>query len=137
MLPLTRLLPGATLLLAALHRQGKKIGLCSNKPRAFSQQLLLHLEVSAYFDVVLGPEDVPLPKPAPDMLLRAIERLGLPSDHVLYVGDMTVDIQTARSAGVHVWAVATGSEERRALEDAKPDRLLADLQEMVAQIGRM
>jgi 2-phosphoglycolate phosphatase len=137
MLPLTRLLPGARLLLAALHRRGKKIGLCSNKPRPFSQQLLQHLEVSAYFDVVLGPEDVPLPKPAPDMLLRAIQRLGLPSDHVLYVGDMTVDIQTARSAGVRVWAVATGSEERRALEDAKPDRLLADLQEMVAEIGRM
>jgi 2-phosphoglycolate phosphatase len=137
MLPLTRLLPGARLLLAALHRRGKKIGLCSNKPRPFSQQLLQHLEVSAYFDVVLGPEDVPLPKPAPDMLLRAIQRLGLPSEQVLYVGDMTVDIQTARSAGVRVWAVATGSEERRALEDAKPDRLLADLQEMVAEIGRM
>ena len=137
MLSMTRLLPGAALLLAALHRLGKKIGLCSNKPRAFSQQLLQHLEVSAYFDVVLGPEDVPLPKPAPDMLLRAIQRLGLPSEQTLYVGDMTVDIQTARSAGVHVWAVATGSEDRRALEDAKPDRLLADLQEMVAQIGRM
>jgi 2-phosphoglycolate phosphatase len=137
MLPMTRLLPGAALLLAALHRLGKKIGLCSNKPRLFSQQLLQHLEVAAYFDVVLGPEDVPLPKPAPDMLLRAIQRLGLPSEQVLYVGDMTVDIQTARSAGVRVWAVATGSEDRRALEDAKPDRLLADLQEMVAQIGRM
>ena len=137
MLSMTRLLPGAALLLAALHRLGKKIGLCSNKPRAFSQQLLQHFEVSAYFDVVLGPEDVPLPKPAPDMLLRAIQRLGLPSEQTLYVGDMTIDIQTARSAGVHVWAVATGSEDRRALEDAKPDRLLADLQEMVAQIGRM
>jgi phosphoglycolate phosphatase len=137
MLAMTQLLPGAAPLLAGLQRLGKKIGLCSNKPRLFSQKLLQHLEVSAYFDVVLGPEDVPLPKPAPDMLLRAIQRLGLPSDQVLYVGDMTVDIQTARSAGVRVWAVATGSEERRALEDAKPDRLLADLQEMVAQIGRM
>jgi phosphoglycolate phosphatase len=137
MLPMTQLLPGAAALLAALHRLGKKIGLCSNKPRVFSQKLLQHLEVSAYFDVVLGPEDVPLPKPAPDMLLRAIERLGLPSAQVLYVGDMTVDIQTARSAGVRVWVVATGSEERRALEDAKPDRLLADLQEMVAEIGPM
>jgi 2-phosphoglycolate phosphatase len=137
MLPMTRLLPGAALLLAELHRLGKKIGLCSNKPRQFSQQLLQHLEVAKYFDVVLGPEDVPMPKPAPDMLLRAIQRLGLPSEQVLYVGDMTVDIQTARSAGVRVWAVATGSEDRRALEDAKPDRLLADLQEMVAQIGRM
>ena len=68
MLPMTQLLPGASNLLAALHRLGKKIGLCSNKPRLFSQKLLQHLEVADYFDVVLGPEDVARPKPAPDML---------------------------------------------------------------------
>ena len=137
MLALTQLLPGAAALLPGLRRLGKKIGLCSNKPRLFSQALLQHLGIAALFDVVLGPEDVPHPKPAPDMLLRAIERLGLPRAQVLYVGDMTVDIQTARSAGLRVWAVATGSDERRVLEDAKPDRLLVDLQEMVAELGRM
>jgi 2-phosphoglycolate phosphatase len=137
MLTLTHFLPGAAEFLAALHRAGKKIGLCSNKPRLFSQELLQHLGVAAYFDVILGPEDVPLPKPAPDMLLRSIQRLGLPSEQVLYVGDMLVDIQTARSAGVRVWAVATGSEDRHVLEDARPDRLLADLQEMVAELKRV
>jgi phosphoglycolate phosphatase len=137
MLTLTHFLPGAAALLPALHAAGKKIGLCSNKPRLFSQRLLQHLEVAAYFDVVLGPEDVAHPKPAPDMLLRALERLNLPAAQVLYVGDMVVDIQTARAAGVDVWSVATGSEDRRALEDAKPDRLLADLEEMLAEIGRI
>lgn len=137
MLTLTHFLPGAATLLLALHHAGKKIGLCSNKPRLFSQRLLQHLEVAALFDVVLGPEDVAHPKPAPDMLLRALERLKLPAAQVLYVGDMVVDIQTARAAGVPVWSVSTGSEERRALEDAKPDRLLADLEEMLAEIGRI
>ncbi len=134
MLTMTHLLPGVAALLPALHRAGKKIGLCSNKPRLFSQELLQHLEVAAFFDVVLGPEDVAHPKPAPDMLLRALERLKLPADQVLYVGDMVVDIQTARAAGVPVWSVATGSEERVALENAKPDRLLADLREMLAEL---
>jgi 2-phosphoglycolate phosphatase len=137
MMELTYLLPGASALLAGLHQHGKKIGLCSNKPRLFSQRLLQFLDVAAFFDVVLGPEDVPLPKPAPDMLLLAIDRLNVPSDRVLYVGDMLVDIQTARSAGVHVWAVATGSEERQVLVDAKPDGLLIDLHEMVAELERM
>jgi 2-phosphoglycolate phosphatase len=135
MVGLTRLLPGAAELLAALAKAGKKIGLCSNKPRLFSQELLRHLGMAQYFDVVLGPEDVPSPKPAPDMLLRALQRLALPAAQVLYVGDMTVDIQTARAAGVSVWAVATGSEERLALEQARPDRLLANLQEMVAELA--
>jgi phosphoglycolate phosphatase len=136
MLGLTRLLPGAAEVLAALGKADKKIGLCSNKPRTFSQELLRHLGVAQYFDVVLGPEDVPSPKPAPDMLLRALQRLAMPAARVLYVGDMTVDIQTARAAGVNVWAVATGSEERQVLERARPDRLLADLQELVAELAQ-
>ena len=61
MMALTQFLPGAEALLAALHRNGKKIGLCSNKPRLFSQELLEHLGVAAYFGAVLGPEDVPSP----------------------------------------------------------------------------
>jgi phosphoglycolate phosphatase-like HAD superfamily hydrolase len=82
-------------------------------------------------DLVLGPEAVLHPKPAPDMLLTALERLKLTPNEVLYVGDMTVDIQTARAAGVHVWVVPTGSDERAALEAAHPDRVLRDLYELV------
>lgn len=137
MTALTELLPGAEVLVQTLFRRGIKIGLCSNKPRVFSEQLLKHLGLAACFAAVLGPEDVPHPKPAPDMLLRAIERLGVPAAQVLYVGDMTVDIETARSAGVRVWAVASGSEDRRALEAAEPDRLLPDLQQMIAELERM
>ena len=137
MASLTHLLPGAAELLASLKRAHKKIGLCSNKPRSFSEGLLAHLQVAAHFDVVLGPEDVPRPKPAPDMLLRAIEQLGMPQEAVLYVGDMSVDIQTARAAGVRVWIVPTGSETRESLLASKPDRLLADLQEMIAELERI
>lgn len=137
MMALTHFLPGAAELLAALHRSKRKIGLCSNKPSDFSRDLLRHLKVADLFDVVLGPEDVPRPKPAPDMLLRAVERLRVPGEQVLYVGDMVVDIDTARSAGVRVWAVATGSEDRGALEAAKPDRLFGDLREIVAEMEAM
>ena len=45
-------------------------------------------------DLALGPEDVERPKPAPDMLLAALGRLGLKPEQVLYVGDMVVDIET-------------------------------------------
>jgi len=133
----TRLLTGAVEVLQALSGMGKLIGLCSNKPRAFSRQLLAHLEIAEYFAVVLGPEDVARPKPAPDMLQTAIARLRLQPREVLYVGDMTVDIETARAAGVAVWVTPTGSDERAALIAACPDRLLDRLLDLVPLLREM
>jgi phosphoglycolate phosphatase len=125
----TRLLPGAAEAVQAVRAGGRFVGVCSNKPRHFTRRLLDHLELAV--DVVLGPEDVPRPKPAPDMLLAALERLGVPAGEALYVGDMGVDVETARAAGVRVWVVPTGSDEREQLEAARPDRVLRDLHELV------
>lgn len=126
----TELLPGARETLESLHARGKRLALCSNKPRLFSEQLLRHVGVAQVFTAVLGPEDVPRLKPAPDMLLAAMERLRARPEETLYVGDMVVDIQTARGAGVTVWVVPTGSEQPAALQAAGPDRILPSLHEL-------
>ena len=126
----TRLLPGAAELLRLLHGRGVRLGVCSNKPVDFTRDLVAHLGLAPLLDVVLGPEDVARPKPAPDMLLEGLRRLSVGAAEALYVGDMSVDVQTARGAGVAVWVVATGSEERDALERARPDRLFGNLEEM-------
>jgi phosphoglycolate phosphatase len=126
----SRLLPGAAEALAALHGRGYRLGLCSNKPVAFSRALLAHFGLAGFLDVVLGPEDVARPKPAPDMLVAALQRLGLSAAQALYVGDMVVDIDTGRAAHVRVWVVATGSDEPDTLDKAGPERRLRDLHEL-------
>jgi phosphoglycolate phosphatase len=126
----TRLLPGVMEALAALKRAGRLTAVCSNKPVAFTRALLAHFCIGPLLDVVLGPEDVPRPKPAPDMLQAALSRLETPPGAALYVGDMVVDIETARSAGVAVWVVPTGSDDRDTLLAARPDRLLEGLGEL-------
>jgi HAD superfamily hydrolase (TIGR01509 family) len=128
----TRLMPGAAEALPALRRLGARLGVCSNKPVAFTRDLLSWFGVDKQFDVVLGPEAVARPKPAPDMLLAALKRLGLAADQVLYVGDMVVDIETARAAGVAVWVVATGSDQPETLAAARPDALMRSLAELPA-----
>jgi phosphoglycolate phosphatase len=131
----TRLLPGAADAVRALHGARLRLGLCSNKPVAFTRELLDYLGLAASFDVVLGPEDVARPKPAPDMLRTALDRLGLRPAEALYVGDMTVDVETARAAGVTVWVVPTGSDTPEAVAQAGPDRMLHGLAELPALLG--
>lgn len=126
----TRLLPGAAELLAAIKQSGRLVGVCSNKPVHFTRELLRYLDIADKVDIVLGPEDVARPKPAPDMLVEALHRLGVPPRQALYIGDMTVDIATARAAGVSVWVVPTGSDERATLFQGGPDRLIDDLSDV-------
>ena len=133
----TRLLPGAVEAVTALHRAGLRLAVCSNKPVAFTRELLDHLGLAPYLSVVVGPEDAPRPKPAPDMLRTALDRLGVAPTEAIYIGDMTVDIAAARAAGVTVWVVPTGSEERDVLAAAGPDRLLHDLNELAALADRL
>lgn len=131
----TRLFPGVADTLAALQAAGLRLGVCSNKPVAFTRDLLTAFGLASRFDAVLGPEDVPRPKPAPDMLRAGLERLGVAPADALYVGDMTVDIQTARAAGVRVWVVPTGSDDRATLRAARPDRLLDGFTDLVAGLA--
>jgi phosphoglycolate phosphatase len=130
----THLFPGVAEVLRALSASGRSVGICSNKPVAFTRELIEILGIAAWVNVVLGPEDVARPKPAPDMLLAALQRLGVPAGEALYLGDMVVDIETARAAGVRVWVVPTGSEERDALERARPDRLLDALADLASLV---
>jgi phosphoglycolate phosphatase len=130
----TRLFPGVAETLAQLRSRGLRMAVCSNKLREFTRQIVDHLGIGPNFDVIIGPEDAPHPKPAPDMLLEAMRRLGVAPQETLYVGDMTVDIQTARGAGVTVWVVPSGSQSREELEAARPDRILRDFKELASPL---
>jgi phosphoglycolate phosphatase len=132
----THLMPGAAEALAALKGRGLRLAVCSNKAVAFTRELLAYLGVASYLDAVLGPEDVARPKPAPDMLTAALQRLRVAPREALYVGDMCVDVETARAAGVTVWVVPTGSDGAEALARARPDHLLHGLAEVPELIER-
>lgn len=130
----TKLLPEVADSLLQLHARKIMLAICSNKPVQFTRLLVQQLGIAPFFSEVLGPEDAPRPKPAPDMLLAALKRLKVEANEAMYVGDMTVDIETARSAGVSVWVIATGSESVEKLLTAKPDRILSRFSELLDQL---
>ena len=127
----TRLLPGADEVTRTLAGRRVKLAIASNKPARFSRQLLEHLGMLERFGVVYGPDDGFPPKPAPHMLFMALGVLGVRSADALYVGDMPIDVLTARAAGVAIAVVPTGSSTRKELLDAGPDVVLAGLADVM------
>ena len=74
---LTVLMPGAREVLDALHGDGIPLGLVTNKPQRFIETILDHFGLSSLFGAVIGGDAGVTKKPAPDMLLAAIEQLGV------------------------------------------------------------
>lgn len=120
----TRPFPGAQALLDRLGAQGCRIGLCTNKPQAPTEQILAMLGWRERFGAVLGADAVPRRKPDPDHLLRVVAALG--PGRAAYVGDSATDVQTARAAGLPVVLVAHGYS-RQDPASLGADVLVADL----------
>lgn len=100
--------PGAIDVLASLARRGVGLAICTNKPEEITRRVLDQLDLSRWFGTVVG-ESPRLPrKPAPDMLLAALERLGARPAESVMVGDSAADIGTAKAAGVRSIAVTFG-----------------------------
>lgn len=131
----TRVLPGVRATLEELQRRGYALGVCSNKPFSMTVPLLEGLGLSSFFRVQLGPESVARHKPAPDMLLAAMEQLAARPAETLYVGDMDIDVQTGRAAGVNVWVIPTGAQSLERLRSAQPDRILSQFAELLSWLA--
>ncbi len=93
-----RLEPHALEVLSEL-RCGYRLGIATNRGRDMAA-IVHHFGFDAYVDTVVTARDVANPKPSPDMLLLAAERMGIPPPEALYVGDTDVDRYAAEAAGM-------------------------------------
>ena len=130
--PLTRLMPGVSETLPELIRRGFTLAVCSNKAVHFTRQLVDALGYGSVMREVLGPEDVAgKAKPDPAMLVECLNRLGLAKHEAVYIGDMSIDVKTAKAAGVECWLVPGGAAGQESAEAAGPDRVLGHFTEML------
>ena len=92
--------PGILELLARLRAAGVRLAVVSNKGD-FAVQELVARQFPGAFDAILGENEAAgvRKKPAPDMVLAALERMGVGRDGMVYIGDSEVDVQTAASVG--------------------------------------
>jgi len=113
----TRPYPGIPELLDVLSARTLGLAVLSNKPDAFTRQCVDAYLARWPFSVVFGEREGVPRKPDPAGALEVADRLGVPPEAVLYVGDSSVDMETACRAGMLPVGVAWGfrsPEELRA-----------------------
>ncbi len=108
-------LPGALETLEELKAQGYRMAIASNRPKRFSMIVMEHLGMTHFFERILCGDELERGKPYPDILFHLIREMKVSNEEFLYVGDMDVDVQTGKSAGVPMVAVLTGSCSREEL----------------------
>jgi len=126
----TTLYPGVKESLDRLAAAGKRMAVLTNKPVAMSRRIVEGLGVSSYFFRVYGGNSFEFKKPHPFGALALIKEAGVSHDQTLIVGDSSVDILTARNAGVACCGVTYGFQPET-LEDPAPDLKVDRMEEMV------
>jgi phosphoglycolate phosphatase len=123
------LFPGVKEGLVALRDGGFSLGVVTNKPRAFTEKLLAHLGIDAFFESVVAGDDGLRRKPFGDMLTAAAHAMGVEIGETLMLGDSDNDVLAARDAGCLVWCVPYGYNEGRPAQSLACDRIVATVEE--------
>jgi len=110
--------------LSRLKAEGYRMAVCSNSIRNTIAMMLERAELLPFLEFFLSNQDVTAPKPAPDMYLKAIERMGLRPDECLIVEDNPNGIKAARDSGAHVMCV----HDVREVNHANITRTIAELE---------
>jgi len=105
----------------ALRDHGKTLGLVTSKMRSGAVRGLRVAGLEDAFQVIVGADEVTHPKPHPEPVLTALERLGAPATGAVFVGDSRHDVECGRAAGVKTAAALWGPFDRSHLEDLRPD----------------
>lgn len=92
--------PGMMDLLADLASRKIPMGILSNKPHRFTREIVDTLFPPHFFKTVRGHAAGTPRKPDPTAALEIVDLWNLKPAEVAYIGDSTVDLATARAAGL-------------------------------------
>lgn len=121
----TRPYPGISDMLDALNARGLPLAVLSNKPEADAQRCVRELLPHWRFTMVVGQRDHVPHKPDPTGALEIAQTLHIAPADILYLGDSSVDMDTAVAAGMFPVGVLWGFRTREELVQHGARALLA------------
>ena len=122
--------PGFPDIFRRLRAAGVPYGIATSAPAHRAIQSVDLFDDAKALSFLITPDDVSVGKPEPEMLYAVSQRLGIPTEKILMVGDSYVDVLMARRAG----AIGIGiPEEASMVPQMEPyaNAILSSLEELV------
>jgi phosphonatase-like hydrolase len=131
-------LPGALDVIRALRAAGVKVCLTTGFAPSTREAVLDALGWRNEIDLALSPADVGRGRPAPDLVLGAMHRLGVADPKaVVVVGDTVSDLEAGTAAGAGaVVGVLTGAHDEAQLGEAAHTAIVPDVTGLLDLLGQ-
>ncbi len=97
--------PGVAAAISAAVRRGQRLAIATTTSRANVEALLSATwgrDAGDPFEIIVAGDEVPHKKPAPDVYLKTLQRLGLPGGDCLAIEDSRNGLLSAAAAGIPV-----------------------------------
>jgi phosphoglycolate phosphatase len=122
----SHLYPHVREVLQQLREQGVRLAVVTNKEGRYTETVLAAHELGSMFDRVVSGDTLATKKPDPAGIQSCLAQFEVKVERALFVGDSSIDVATARNAGVPVWALPYGYNMGQPIAACSPDRVIAD-----------
>ena len=130
----TRAYPGIPGMLEELEMGGVPVSILSNKADPIARRVVELILPGKKFSVVRGALDGIPKKPDPRSALDIAESMGVSPGSILFIGDSTVDMSTARAAGMIPAGVSWGFRPPEELLREGAELIIEDPREIPARM---
>jgi phosphoglycolate phosphatase len=128
----SHLYPHVREVLQQLRQKGVRLAVVTNKEARYTKAVLAAHDLEPLFDLVVSGDSLPTKKPDPAGIRSCLLQFEVDATRALFVGDSSIDVATARNAGVPVWALPYGYNMGQPIEACGPDRVIADFSALTA-----
>lgn len=128
----SHLYPHVKEVLTRLRQQGSKLAVVTNKEGRYTDIVLRVHGLTDLFDIVISGDSFPVKKPNPTSVQNCLARWNVLPQQALFVGDSSIDAQTARNANIPVWLLPYGYNMGQTVQSCQPDRVIANFSELLS-----
>ncbi|MFH1855965.1 MAG: HAD-IA family hydrolase [Candidatus Omnitrophota bacterium] len=112
------------------HFEDKIKAIVTNRAYEFVLSALKAFNAGSYFKDIMSSDDKDCMKPSACPINKIVSKYKIDKKEALMVGDMEVDIQAGKEAGILTCGVTYGIGEKKDLIKARPDFLIDDIVEL-------